>query len=233
MPPYTRVPPCSAMPFMIAPMACSRTPKWSVRPYGPPDHILVCRSAGRNEAAPLTAVLLLSARSAEPPHSSGRTGYRAARTSPEAFRVATPFGSASQAGRVSAQPSGSVRADSRSSSAPPSGLPARHASKRCCHRACACLPRTATRRACSSTSGATSKVLSGSKPRMSLVARTSSSPSADPWAAPVFCLFGEGQPMIVRSTISDGRPVSAWAAASARSTAARSSPSSTCCTCQP
>ena len=71
MPPYTRVPPCSAMPFMIAPMACSRTPKWSVRPYGPPDHILVCRSAGRNEAAPLTAVLLLSARSAEPPHSSG------------------------------------------------------------------------------------------------------------------------------------------------------------------
>ena len=68
---------------------------------------------------------------------------------------------------------------------------------------------------------------------MSLVARTSSSPSADPWAAPVFCLFGAGQPMIVRSTISDGRPVSAWATASARSTAARSSPSSTCCTCQP
>jgi hypothetical protein len=25
---------------MIAPMACSRTPKWSVRPYGPPDHNL-------------------------------------------------------------------------------------------------------------------------------------------------------------------------------------------------
>src|SRR4051795_7223351 len=96
------------MPFMIAPMACSRTPKCSVRPYGPPDHIFVCRLLGRNDGSPLTAVLLLSARSAEPPQSSGSTGYSAASTSPEAFRVATPFGPASQVGSLSPQPSGSV-----------------------------------------------------------------------------------------------------------------------------
>src|SRR5918997_5225989 len=110
------------MPFMIAPIPCSRTPKCSVRPYGPPDHILVCRSAGRNDGSPLTAVLLLSARSADPPHSSGSTGYRAASTSPEALRVATPFGSASQLGSLSAQPSGRVRLLIRASRAAPSGL---------------------------------------------------------------------------------------------------------------
>src|SRR5688500_19665555 len=77
---------------MIAPIPCSRTPKCSVRPYGPPDHIFVWRSAGRNDGSPLTAVLLLSARSADPPHSSGSAGYRAASTSPEALRVAMPFG---------------------------------------------------------------------------------------------------------------------------------------------
>jgi hypothetical protein len=45
-----------------------------------------------------------------------------------------------------------------------------------------------------------------------LVAATSSLPSAEPWALPVFCLFGAGQPMIVRSAMNDGRPVSARAA---------------------
>ena len=37
-----------------------------------------------------------------------------------------------------------------------------------------------------------------------MVALTSASPSAEPCAAPVFCLFGAGQPMIVRSTMNDG-----------------------------
>ena len=45
------------------------------------------------------------------------------------------------------------------------------------------------------------------------MALTSSSPSAEPCAAPVFCLFGAGQPMMVRSTMIDGRSVSALAAA--------------------
>ena len=86
------------------------------------------------------------------------------------------------------------------------------------------------------TSSATSKVCSGSKPRIFLVAATSSSPSAEPWALPVFCLFGAGQPMIVRSWMNDGRSVTAWAASQA-STRPRCSvtfsPPSTSWTCQP
>ena len=48
MPPKTRVPPCTAMPFMIAPMPCSRMPKCSTRPAsGSPFHILVARLVGQ------------------------------------------------------------------------------------------------------------------------------------------------------------------------------------------
>ena len=47
------------------------------------------------------------------------------------------------------------------------------------------------------------------------MAATSASPSAEPWAAPVFCLFGAGQPMIVRSTMIDGASVSALASSNA------------------
>src|ERR1700710_3001153 len=107
---------------MIAPMACSRTPKCSVRPYGPPLHILVWRSAGRNDGSPLTAVLLLSARSADPPPRSGGSGEIAARTPPEALRVATPLASAGQLGSFPAQPSGSVRVFIRASSSAPFGF---------------------------------------------------------------------------------------------------------------
>ena len=56
----------------------------------------------------------------------------------------------------------------------------------------------------------------------------------------MFCAFGAGQAMIVRSRMNDGRSVSASAALSACSSAATSStyvPSdrrqSTVCTCQP
>ena len=72
------------------------------------------------------------------------------------------------------------------------------------------------------------------------VAATSSAPSALPWALPVPCLFGAGQPMIVCSAMNDGRSVSARAASSAAASASTSSsyePSSetklTRCTCQP
>ena len=60
---------------------------------------------------------------------------------------------------------------------------------------------------CAITSSATSKVCSGSKPRIFLVAATSSSPSAEPCALPVFCAFGAGQAMIVRSAMKLGRSV--------------------------
>ena len=47
-------------------------------------------SSGMKDGSPFIVVLLHSARSAEPPHSSGRTGREALSTSPEALRVAMP-----------------------------------------------------------------------------------------------------------------------------------------------
>src|SRR6476646_1492711 len=108
------------MPLRIAPIACSRMPKCSVRPYGPPDHILVWYSAGMKLGSPSIVVLLLSARSAEPPHSSGSTGASLVSTSPDALRVDTAFGldrkSTGQVGSASVQPLGRVRLASRSCS---------------------------------------------------------------------------------------------------------------------
>ncbi len=73
-------------------------------------------------------VLLLSARSADPPHSSGSTGASADRTLPLALRVAMPFGSGSKLGSALDQFSGSCRAWSRSSRAARPGFARRHAS---------------------------------------------------------------------------------------------------------
>ncbi len=80
-------------------MACSRMPKCSVRPYSSPGKSLVACAAGTNDGSPFMVVLLLSARSAEPPHSSGSTGARASRILPEAARVATPLASAGKVGQ--------------------------------------------------------------------------------------------------------------------------------------
>ena len=44
------------------------------------------------------------------------------------------------------------------------------------------------------------------------MAATSSSPSAEPWALPVFWAFGAGQAMIVRRLMKLGRSVTAFAA---------------------
>ena len=62
------------------------------------------------------------------------------------------------------------------------------------------------------TSSSTTKDFSGSNPRISLVAATSSAPSLEPWMPPVFCFPGAGYPMIVRRAISEGLAVSAFAA---------------------
>src|SRR5215467_15864402 len=56
--PYGRVPPCSAIPLRIEPIACSRTPKCSVRPYGLAAHMSVDAFSGPNESAPFMVVLL-------------------------------------------------------------------------------------------------------------------------------------------------------------------------------
>ena len=70
--------PCSTMPFRIAPIACSRMPKCSTRPYGLPVHSWVECSSGMKDATPSMVVLFDSARSAEPPQSSGMTGAEGA-----------------------------------------------------------------------------------------------------------------------------------------------------------
>ncbi len=69
------------------------------------------------------------------------------------------------------------------------------------------------------------------------MAATSSSPSAEPWAASVFCAFGAGQAMIERIAMKDGLSVTSFAASIASYSACGSrSPSgfgATRCTCQP
>jgi hypothetical protein len=50
-----------------------------------------------------------------------------------------------------------------------------------------------------------------SKPSNRFVAATSSLPSADPCALPVFCALGAGHAMSVRSAMNDGRSVTASA----------------------
>ncbi len=105
------------MPFMIAPMACSRMPKCSTRPaYGSPWNIFDERSCGMNDGTLSMVVLLEPARSADPPHSSGSVVAAALMTLPEATRVATPLGSASKVGSEAAQPDGRARVCSLSKS---------------------------------------------------------------------------------------------------------------------
>ena len=87
------------IPFRMEPIACSRMPKCRVRPYGLPGNSRDCRSAGRKLGSPSMVVLLDSARSAEPPHSSGSFGASAVSTLPEAARVATPLASGCPAGQ--------------------------------------------------------------------------------------------------------------------------------------
>ena len=91
-------------------------PKCSTRPYWSPEKSLVDSSAGMNDGWPLGVVLFDSARSAEPPHSSGSAGAIAESTSPDALRVATPFSSAGKDGSAFSQPAGSVRVRIRSNS---------------------------------------------------------------------------------------------------------------------
>ena len=190
------------MPFMIAPMPCSRMPKWRTRPCsGSAFHSSTERSSGRNDGAPLMVVLLEPARSADPPHSSGMSGAIALITWPDAARVATPLASAGKVGSASSSPSGSSRPFIRNSSAACSAWSAAQASYCRSHSAPHALPRSSSDRVCSRTSSGTSKVRAGSKPSTSLVAATSSSPSAEPCAASVFWALGAGQAMIVRSTI--------------------------------
>ena len=87
-----RVGPCSTMPDRIDPIACSRMPKCSTRPYQSAVKSSVEMDGGPNDFTPLMVVLLLPARSAEPPHSSGSFGATSLSTWPNAARVASGLG---------------------------------------------------------------------------------------------------------------------------------------------
>ncbi|CFS00457.1 Uncharacterised protein [Mycobacterium tuberculosis] len=137
-------------------------------------------------------MLLLPARSAEPPHNSGSFGPSADSTAPEAARVASALDPGSQWGKSASQPSGNFCASSRSSSALRSGSRRAQASNSSCQRSWACLPRATSPRVWVRTSSRTWNVLSGSKPTIFLTAATSSSPSAAPCALPVSIRFGAG-----------------------------------------
>ena len=222
-------------------MACSRMPKCSIRPYGLPGSILVCRSVGRKLGSPSGVVLLDSARSAEPPHSSGSFGAERVEhlarggAGGDALGVGVPAGQAPppSPGSARCRPSGR-RGPSRPR------WPSAQVSKPACHSAWAAAPRSRSFRVWARTSSSTSKVCSGSKPSISLVAATSSLPSALPCALPVFCFFGAGQPMIVRRLMKLGRSVTSRASSSASIRALTFSSywvsslvQSMLCTCQP
>jgi hypothetical protein len=138
------------------------------------------------EGSPAIVVLLDSARSADPPHSSGRDAARAPRTLPDAARVANPLGSASKTGSDFSKPAGRLAVDEPVEQGGALGLGlAPRGLYRVFHSLWAALPRFLTLRAWASTARSTSKLFAGSKPRSSLVAAISASPRAEPWDLPV------------------------------------------------
>ena len=205
----------------IAPIACSRMPKGTLRP--------TCTA--ENSPAPSNTVFVDSTRSAAPPIIVGPKGANAPIVCCEAARVAS-FSPASKLGSAACQPSRSLPCQARSQSAASSGSASRHAPKRSDHcvwaRSPACLSDM-----CSYTRSSTQKWRSGSKPITCLAAATSSSPSGAPWALAVSTAWGAGYAMCERIAMKEGRSASARAACRAAEIASTSSASSTRCTCQP
>ena len=92
----------SDRPLTIAAIACSRMPKWRLRPPGLP---------GSKSPAPanFSVVLLEGPRSAEPPRNQGMFWASTFSTSPEASRPAMPLASGGKLGRLRSHPAGSSR----------------------------------------------------------------------------------------------------------------------------
>ena len=138
--------------------------------------------------------------------SVGRCGARALMALPEADRVATAPSSGSNTGRSASQPAGSSRLQAafprrgaRGVGRAPRGetlAPGRV-------RGRAALPGLLVERL--HVVGHEEGRLERPARRLSLVSLTSSTPSGAPCAPDVSCLFGEPQPMCVRTAISDGR----------------------------
>jgi hypothetical protein len=106
------------IPFEIAADACSRIPKWKLRPE---------RSSAWKSPAPsnVSRVLVDGARSAAPPSSHGTFRAIAFSTWAELSRLAIPLGSAGNSGISPSHPSGSSRRWIRRSSSARSGWASR------------------------------------------------------------------------------------------------------------
>ena len=151
---------------------------------------------GRNEPPPSIVVLLLSAKSADPPHISGSFFARALITSPEAFRVATSL-PASKVGTKESQSVGNSFDKILASNLARSGSLFFHTSIFLFQAVCACAPRIFTSRACANKSSGNAKCSSGLRPSSDLVAATSSAPNAEPCDLAVPRAFGDGHAITV------------------------------------
>ena len=146
------------------------------------------------------------------PRAPGCVSAMALITPPLALRVAIPFSSAGNVGRRSAQPRRQGPGLQPLVEVDVGGRLARPRVVRRLPLGARGLAALDAWRVCSMTAGGDVEGLrSGSKPRIFLVAATSSSPRALPWALKVFWRLGAGQPMIVRSWMKLGLSVTRWA----------------------
>src|ERR1019366_722041 len=130
--PYGRSPE-RAIPFRIDPIACSRIPKWKLRPL----YLPLSKSP-----APFIKVLVEGARSAAPPMNHGTCLAIAFITLLPASRPATPFASAGKVGMSVSQPSGNLPACSVSHSLAKAALLVRKEDSFLPHSSSHCLPRS-------------------------------------------------------------------------------------------
>ena len=167
------------MPLRIAPMACSRIPKCRIRPAGAGLQCSVFHLAGTNEPPPSMVVLFDSARSAEPPQSSGSLAAKALITLPDAARVAISV-PASNLGSAASRSLGRSPASSLAKRSADSGLADFQALNFASHSALWAAPLVTRDRVWARTSEETWKFCSGSNPRFTFRPDSSSAPSFDP-----------------------------------------------------
>ena len=134
---------------------------------------------GKNEPPPSILVLFDPAKSEEPPQNSGRCFAIALITCPDAARVATSLPGAN-VGMSASQPAGKAFVRKRAKSFVCSGLLVCQLANFVSHSLRTFAARSFTNRACANTSAGITNFSSGFKPRATLVAATSSSPSAEP-----------------------------------------------------
>ena len=205
-----------------------------MRPYG--FAFLIALVAGKKEPPPSMSVLLLPAKSAEPPQSSGIFFASALIAFPDAARVASCV-PASKTGSSESQPAGSSLLCRRFNNAASLGLLACQVFRRASQSLRTCAPRSLTLRTWPNTSAGSAKFSSGFKPKIFLVSAISSTPNAEPCDPAVPFAFGAGHAMTECIRINDGLVSSVFAEIIAASTAGRSMrPSAadgTSITCQP